>query len=180
MAQHPTNKPTILYQPLLAQVLWLSSTRGKKLAVYHATHKQTNKHISYFWDTNTKMNLWSWQPHDPHDLSSRWSWRLRPCKHFTFHHYMSIKHVLKKRLELLARWSLLKQLLFEKVQIRLVQTELHTMSWGDWGGVAQMVERSLCMREVAGSMPAVSNFSRFLSSLSLFSSQWDLIITIQN
>jgi len=29
-------------------------------------------------------------------------------------------------------------------------------------------------------MPAVSNFSRFLSSLSLFSSQWDLIITIQN
>jgi hypothetical protein len=43
MAQHPTNKPTILYQPLLAQVLWLNSMRGKKLAMYHATHKQTNK-----------------------------------------------------------------------------------------------------------------------------------------
>lgn len=26
------------------------------------------------------------------------------------------------------------------------------------GGVAQMVERSLCMREVAGSMPAISTF----------------------
>jgi len=54
MAQHPTNKPTILYQPLLAQVLWLNSMRGKKLNVYHATHKQTNTYLIF----ETQMPRW--------------------------------------------------------------------------------------------------------------------------
>ena len=40
------------------------------------------------------------------------------------------------------------------------------------GGVAQMVERALCMREAAGSIPAIStiftSYSKFIKSILIF------------
>ena len=54
-------------------------------------------------------------------------------------------------------WSLIQEIPSRKFITSCLPTETKASSTGlNYGDVAQMVERSLCMREVRGSMPRIS------------------------